>query len=100
MDSLLRRLLKEEDLEPSTVRAEHERLAERLDILRHNGEITIDAFLAAGAIQGGLEVLATLVGLEVDPSEVTRHLNSMIERAQRIEEVHSGLDAAIEQQDS
>ena len=43
MDSLLRRLLKEEDLEPGTVRAEHDRLAERLDILRHNGDITIDA---------------------------------------------------------
>ena len=71
MDSLLRRLLKEEDLEPGTVRAEHDMLAERLDILRHNGDITIDAFLAAGAIQGGLEVLATLVGLEVNPSEVT-----------------------------
>ena len=100
MDSLLHRLLKADDLEPSTVRAEHDRLAERLDILRHHSDITIDAFLAAGAIQGGLEVLATLVGLEVEPSEVRRHLNSMIERAQRIEEVHPGLDAAIEQQGS
>ena len=100
MDSLLHRLLKADNLDPSTVRAEHDLPAKRLDILRHQGDITIDAFLAAGAIQGGLEVLATLVGLAVEPSEVTKHLNSMIERAQRIEEVHPGLDAAIEQQES
>ena len=100
MDSLLHRLLDADDLDPGMVRAEHDQLAERLDILRHQGDISIDAFLAAGAVQGGLEVLATLVGLEVEASEVKRHLESMIERAHRIEEVHPGLDAAIEQQGS
>ena len=97
MQTLLGRLLKNEILTKEQVQLEHDQLAKRLEILHMHEKISIDAFLAAGAIQGGLEILSTLVGLNVEREEVIRHLNSMLERAARIHEAHPGLNQAIEE---
>ena len=51
---------------------------------RNSGEISNDAFLEAGVIQGGISVLATMVATGVDHSEMIVHFNQIRLRAAAI----------------
>ena len=48
---------------------------------RNSGEISNDAFLEAGVIQGGISVLANMVATGVDHSEIMVHFNQIRDRA-------------------
>ena len=51
---------------------------------RNSGEISNDAFLEAGVIQGGISVLANMVATGVDHSEIMMHFNQIRDRAATI----------------
>ena len=51
---------------------------------RNSGEISNDAFLEAGVIQGGITVLANMVATSVDHSEILDHFNQIRDRAATI----------------
>lgn len=51
---------------------------------RNSGEISNDAFLEAGVIQGGIAVLANMVATGVDHSEIMVHFNQIRDRAATI----------------
>ena len=51
---------------------------------RNSGEISNDAFLEAGVIQGGISVLANMVATGVDLSEIIVHFNQIRDRAATI----------------
>ena len=51
---------------------------------RNSGEISNDAFLEAGVIQGGISVLANMVATGVDHSEILVHFNQIRDRAATI----------------
>ena len=51
---------------------------------RNSGEISNDAFLEAGVIQGGISVLANMVATGVDHSEMLVHFNQIRDRAATI----------------
>ena len=51
---------------------------------RNSGEISNDAFLEAGVIQGGISVLANMVATGVDHSEIMVHFNQIRDRAATI----------------
>ena len=51
---------------------------------RNSGEISNDAFLEAGVIQGGISVLANMVATGVDYSEIMVHFNQIQDRAATI----------------
>ena len=51
---------------------------------RNSGEISNDAFLEAGVIQGGISVLANMVATGVDPSEIIVHFYQIRDRADTI----------------
>lgn len=51
---------------------------------RNSGEISNDAFLEAGVIQGGISVLANMVATGVDNSEIMLHFNQIRDRAATI----------------
>ena len=51
---------------------------------RNSGEISNDAFLEAGVIQGGISVLANMVATGVDHSEMMVHFNQIRDRAATI----------------
>lgn len=78
------------------VRREAEYVAERLELLRHKGEITNDAYLDAGAIQGAFDMIGNLVEMGVSQKEIHEQLRQQLLRACRLEEKHPGLDAAVE----
>lgn len=67
-----------------------------LDTLRHNGTISNDAYLDAGAVQGGLAMLANLLDLGVPRKEQQDHLRQLLARASKIGEAHPELDQALE----
>ena len=51
---------------------------------RNSGEISNDAFLEAGVIQGGISVLANMVATGVAPSEIMVHFYQIRDRAATI----------------
>ena len=51
---------------------------------RNSGEISNDAFLEAGVIQGGISVLANMVATGIDHSEMLVHFNQIRDRAATI----------------
>ncbi|MCH1442738.1 MAG: hypothetical protein L7U53_02595 [Candidatus Poseidoniaceae archaeon] len=78
------------------IREEAEFIASRLEILRVHGEITNDAFLDAGAIQGAFTLIGNLVEMGIPQQEIQQELRNTLARAKRLEEKHPGLDVAIE----
>ena len=78
------------------IRKESEYLSQQLETLRHNGTISNEAFLDAGAIQGAFELLGTLVEMGVSQKEIIQELRNTLDRAKRLEEKHPGLDFAVE----
>ena len=67
-----------------------------METLRHNGTITNEAFLDAGAVQGAFELLGTLIEMGVSQKEIVQELRNTLDRAKRLEEKHPGLDFAVE----
>jgi hypothetical protein len=78
------------------IREEAEFIASRLEILRIHGEISNDAFLDAGAIQGAFTLIGNLVEMGIPQREIQQELRNTLARAKRLEEKHPGLDTAIE----
>lgn len=78
------------------IRQESEYLSQQLEILRHNGTITNEAFLDAGAVQGAFELIGTLIEMGVSQKEIHQELRNTLDRAKRLEEKHPGLDFAVE----
>ena len=70
------------------IRTEVEFLANRLELLRQNRQITNEAYLDAGAIQGAFDMIGNLVEMGVPQQQ--------LERACNLEVKHPGLNQAIE----
>jgi hypothetical protein len=79
------------------VKREASFLAQRLETLRLNKNISNDAYLDAGAIQGAFEMIAHLIDMGVPQKEVHSQLRQQLDRANNIEVKHPGLNSAIEQ---
>ena len=79
-----------------SVRNEAQFIADRLDVLRQTGQISNDAYLDAGAIQGAFNMIGNLVEMGVPQKEIFSQLKEQLNRAWRLEEIHPGLDSAVE----
>ena len=71
-------------------------LSGRLEELRSHRTISNDAYLDAGAIQGAIELIANMIDMGVSQLEIQEQLRSTLQRANRIETKHPGLNMAIE----
>lgn len=78
------------------IRTEVEFLASRLDLLRHKRQISNEAYLDAGAIQGAFSMIGNLVEMGVPQREVFAQLKEQLSRACKLETKHPGLNTAIE----
>ena len=97
MESLLSEIRAEiKSVTADQIRLRIESLVDALDVLRQDGAITNDAYLDAGAIHGGLMMLSNLIEVGIDRTEVKSHMEDLISRAQRVEEVHPGLMASVD----
>ena len=61
-----------------------EELSLHLAALRNAGDISNDAFLEAGVIQGGVSVLATMIDSGSNNEELSSHLAQLSDRGTRI----------------
>ncbi len=94
MRDLLRSLL-EGSMAESELRRAMDFLTDALDSLRQEEHISNDAYLDAGAIQGGLGMVADMAALGVSEEELRDNLKDLIDRSERLCSVHPDLDAAI-----
>ena len=87
------------DLGPSSIEdIEMERnfIRDALEVLRATGEISNDAFLDAGTIQGGLSLLLNLLSQGITVDEASLQLNSLKNRAVTLNQSYPGLDEKVE----
>ena len=83
-------------IESSAVRDLIDSLANALDSLRSDGTISNDAYLDAGAIQGGMMMIANLIDAGIDRNELAQHMTALVSRYNHVEEAHPGLSAEVE----
>ena len=82
-------------IESSAVRELIDSLANALDSLRSEGTISNDAYLDAGAIQGGMMMIANLMDAGIARNELASHMSALVSRSNHVEEAHPGLSAAV-----
>ena len=71
-------------------------LSWRLEQLRVQRTISNEAYLDAGAVQGAIQLVANMIDMGVNQAEIQDHLRSTLQRANRIETKHPGLNWAVE----
>jgi len=87
------------ELGPSSIESiESERnyIRDTLEVLRATGEISNDAFLDAGTIQGGLSLLLNLLSQGISADEASLQLNRLKDRAASLNQVYPELDQKVE----
>ena len=67
-----------------------------LEVLRATSQISNDAFLDAGTIQGGLSLLLNLISQGISEDEAISQLEGLKSRAHLLEEKYPGLDEKVE----
>jgi hypothetical protein len=95
MQSCINQLMNANNLTTEMVQQEVEFLQKALENLRIKGDISNDSYLDAGAVEGGLSMLANLMGLGVSSDEINDHLRQLHERAGRIDEAHPTLGPSV-----
>ncbi len=96
MKTSMNRLHTHDSLTSQIVSKEVEFLSEILGNLRDSGEISNDAYLEAGGIQGGLALIASLIDQDVSNDEIQEGLDQLIVRSFRICTNYPGMDEKIE----
>ncbi len=96
MISSLRRIDSTGSSSISDIQEEIDYLRDTLEVLRATGEISNDAFLEAGSIQGGLSLIINLVSQGISEDEANTQLSILKDRAKILNETYPGLDDSIE----
>ena len=78
------------------IEAERDFIRDTLEILRATGEISNDAFLDAGTIQGGLSLLLNLISQGISENEASEQLDSLKLRATSLSQKYPDLDEKVE----
>ncbi len=87
------------DLDHSSIddiEMERDFIRDVLEVLRATDEISNDAFLDAGTIQGGLSLLLNLLSQGITVDEASLQLNSLKVRAEALNQAYPGLDEKVE----
>ena len=92
----MNRLHMHDSLTSQIVSNEVKFLSEALGNLRDSGEISNDAYLDAGGIQGGLSLIASLLEQNVSDEEIRVQLGQLADRAKRISSNYPDMDGKIE----
>jgi hypothetical protein len=71
-------------------------ISDTLSLLRDAEEISNDAFLEAGMIQGGLSILSSMIMNGSNDQEISAQIKSMISKAEALRSRFPELDAKIE----
>lgn len=72
-------------------------ISETLEIMRDSNEISNDAYLELGSIQGGLSVISSLILQNVEYAEISLLLNTLEERSILLEKKYQDLSNKFEE---
>ena len=78
------------------IQEEIDYLMDTLEVLRATNEISNDAFLEAGSIQGGLSLILNLLSEGISQTEANAQLLRLKERAESLNSTYPDLDKKIE----
>ena len=78
------------------IQEEIDYLMDTLEILRATNEISNDAFLEAGSIQGGLSLILNMLSQGISEVEANSQMFRLKERAKSLNGTYPGLDNMIE----
>ncbi|HJL64159.1 MAG TPA: hypothetical protein QGF70_01110 [Candidatus Thalassarchaeaceae archaeon] len=95
MISSINRKLDSNSLTKADVDMAAEEISETLANLRSAGEVSNDAFLEAGIIQGGLNVLSNMIEQGCSNDELSSHLQQLTARTDRICSAYPELEEII-----
>tara|TARA_B100001564_G_C20668843_1_gene685102 strand:- start:4280 stop:4582 length:303 start_codon:yes stop_codon:yes gene_type:complete len=96
MISTLDRIKSLDNSSLGTIEEQRDFVRDTLEVLRATSEITNDAFLDAGTIQGGLSLLLNLISQGISEDEASSQLEGLKSRALLLEEKYPGLDQKVE----
>ena len=71
-------------------------ISKTLELMRDAQEISNDAYLDSGSIQGGLTVVSSLIEQNISDSEIDSLMQTLNLRAINLEDKYTGLDAILE----
>ena len=91
----LGRLLTQKTLTFAAANEIAEDMSLELASLRNSGEISNDAFLEAGVIQGGISVIANMLATGANNDEIIFHYQQIKDRAALIVTRYPGLEVVL-----
>ena len=71
-------------------------ISKTLELMRDAQEISNDAYLDSGSIQGGLTVVSSLIEQNISDSEIDSLMQTLNSRAEILEDKYPGLNAILE----
>ena len=71
-------------------------ISKTLELMRDAQEISNDAYLDSGSIQGGLTVVSSLIEQNISDSEIDSLMGTLYSRAINLEEKYPGLSIILE----
>tara|TARA_Y100000746_G_scaffold34604_1_gene25947 strand:+ start:255 stop:578 length:324 start_codon:yes stop_codon:yes gene_type:complete len=71
-------------------------ISKTLELMRDAKEISNDAYLDSGSIQGGLSVISSLIEQNISDSEIDSLMQTLNSRAINLEEKYPGLSIILE----
>ena len=96
MKTLISRFEKLENIKSDVLDNEIIFLADTLEMLRITDEISNDAFLDAGMVQGGLSIISNLLTQGLQPEDVQNQIHRLKEKSIALSNLYPNLDQLIE----
>jgi hypothetical protein len=84
------------NLDNELVNSEVNYISSTLELMRDVQQISNDAYLDSGSIQGGLSVISSLLEQGISDSEIDSLLNTLFERAKILNSKYPKLNKLIE----
>tara|TARA_B100001175_G_C19484008_1_gene628721 strand:- start:603 stop:917 length:315 start_codon:yes stop_codon:yes gene_type:complete len=75
---------------------EIEYISKTLELMRDAQQISNDAYLDSGSIQGGLTVISSLIEQNISEKEIDSLMETLYSRAVRLEEKYPGFSDILE----
>ncbi len=96
MKTMISRFEKLENIKSDVLDNEIIFLADTLEMLRITDEISNDAFLDAGMVQGGLSIISNLLTQGLQPEDVENQIHRLKEKSIALSKIYPNLDQLIE----
>jgi hypothetical protein len=96
ISKLMRMNSETRNLDNELVNSEVNYISSTLELMRDAQQISNDAYLDSGSIQGGLSVISSLLEQEISDSEIDSLLNTLFERAKILNSKYPKLNKLIE----